>query len=147
VALVKWMTPFEKEEKLFLKFCLCWTCPISVWAFSIAWCQTHLTSGKPLLSSFILPTFWYEWLMSFTPWWTVVEHIAVLLHLLNFVAWKSKYGSLSSQWAQSFNWKHGNYWVGTSRCNTRCIHDCLSSHQTPSMREHLLNGVTIVEIL
>ncbi len=64
-----------------------------------------------------------------------------------FVAWKSKYWTLSSQWAQSFNWKHGNYWVGTSRCNTRCIHACLSSHRTPSMREHLQNGVTIVEIL
>ncbi len=76
-----------------------WTWPIFIWGFSIAWCQAHPTSAKPLLSWFILPTFWYEWLMSFTPWWTVVKHIAVLLYLLNFVAWKRKCWTLSSQWA------------------------------------------------
>ncbi len=78
--------------------CSCWTCPIFVWASSIAWCQAHPTSGKPLLSWFNLPTFWYEWLMSFTPWWTVVEHIAVLLYL--FMLWLGKV--TAELWAPSW---------------------------------------------
>jgi len=97
VALVKWTTPIEREEKLFKKFCSCWTCPIFVWGFSIAWCQAHQTSGKPLFSSFFLPTFWYEWLISFTPWWTVVEHVAV--HLFLFILWLGKVNA--ELWAPS----------------------------------------------